>query len=278
MKLKTPRFLYSVLLMSSLIVVDMSCSSDDDDPALDCTTLAVVVPPANIVLPTNCGSANGQLTAAASGGSGSYQFRLGSGAFQSSAVFSNLNPGTYIITVKDSKGCETLSANVEVANVGSTLDASVSDADQDTDCFTGNGTIAVTATGGTAPYQYKFGDGSFEDTSTFSDLETGSYSITVKDADNCNVVVNAVVSQGPTDVTYTADIKPIFEAKCQFAGCHPANGDWFTYSVAKSMAALIKTKTGNKSMPKGGVTAPGGALSDEQIKLIACWVDEGAPE
>src|SRR5690349_5310455 len=138
MKLKKPLFLYSALLMSSLILVDMSCSSGDDDPEMDCTTLAVAVPPANIILPTTCSAANGQVTAVASGGSGSYQFKIGASAFQSSAVFSNLNPGTYLITVKDTKGCESVSANVVIANVGSTLAAEVSDTDHDTDCLSGN--------------------------------------------------------------------------------------------------------------------------------------------
>ncbi len=277
MKMKPLSLLFSGIMLSNLLLVDMSCSSSEEPSAPDCTTLAVTVPLTNITTPTSCSTNDGQITAVASGGVEPYQFKLGSGAYQSSAVFSNLSAGTYLISTKDSKGCEAVSENVEVANLSSTLDADAS-AETDTECSGGNGVITVTASGGTGPYQYKLGAGSFGADFIFSNLESGTYSITVKDAENCSIAVNKVVTRGSTGITYEGNIKPLLESKCNFSGCHPDNGDWFTYSTAKAKASLIKTKTGNLSMPKGGSGAPGGALSAEQIKLIACWVDDGAPQ
>ena len=273
--MKTLSFLGSAIMLSSIALMFSNCSSSDPSGP-DCTTLAVTVPVANISSPTGCTTNDGQLTAEGSGGVEPFQFKLGSGAYQSSAVFSNLSAGTYLISIKDSKGCEAVSSNVVVTNISSTLQAEA-DVDPDTECLSHNGKITVTASGGAGSYQYKIGTGTFGSDFTFSNLSSGSYSITVKDAENCTVVVNAVVSRGATGISYTADILPIFQAKCQFAGCHPDNGNWFSYSTAKANANLIKTKTTSKAMPKGGSAAPGGALSDEQIKMIACWADDGAP-
>jgi len=273
------RFILSVLsmLVISTISMQISCSDDKEPSEPDCTTLDVTVPSANIVEPTDCASNNGQITAVASGGEEPYQYKIGSGTYQASAVFSNLSAGTYLITVKDKNNCEATSSNIVVDNPSSTLAAETA-TEQNTECVGGNGSITVTASGGADPYQYKIGSGAFGDNAAFSNLEAGTYSITVKDSDGCTVTLNASVTQGDTDVTYDADIKPLLLLKCNFAGCHPDNGNWFDYATAKSKASTIKTKTGNKSMPKGGAAAPGGALSDDQIKLIACWVDAGAPQ
>ncbi|MEO7989562.1 MAG: SprB repeat-containing protein [Chryseolinea sp.] len=269
-------FLGSAILLSSITLMFSSCSSNDPSGP-DCTSLAVVVPGANITSPTGCTANDGQLTAVGSGGVEPYQFKLGSGTYQSSPAFSNLAAGTYLVSIKDSKGCEAVSSNVVVTNLSSTLQADA-EVDPDTECLSNNGEITITASGGAGSYQYKIGSGTFGSNFTFSNLGSGSYSVTVKDAENCTVVVNAVVSRGSTGISYTADILPIFQAKCQFSGCHPDNGNWFSYSTAKANASLIKSKTTAKIMPKGGSSAPGGALSEEQIKLIACWADDGAPQ
>lgn len=51
---------------------------------------------------------------------------------------------------------------------------------------TPNGTIVITASGGTGPYQYSINGGSsFQPSNTFSGLSGGTYSIIVRDANNC---------------------------------------------------------------------------------------------
>ena len=276
MKTKTLSLLFSAIIVSNLLLVDMSCSNDDPAPP-DCTTLAVLVPSANITAPSGCSTNDGKIIATTSGGVEPYEYKLGSGAYQSSGTFSNLSAGTYLISAKDSKGCEAISEKVVVPNVSSTLNASAA-TEMDTECLTGNGKITITASGGASPYQYKLGNESFGSNFVFSSLEGGTHSVTVKDSENCTVVINAEVGKGATGITYDTHIKPILVAKCQFNGCHPNNGDWFTYSVAKSNSDEIKAKTGSGAMPKGGASAPGGALTSDQIKLIACWVDGGAPQ
>jgi len=74
-----------------------------------------------------------------------------------------------------------------------------------------------------------------------------------------------------TDVSYTNDIDPLLAQKC--APCHIGGGqfpDLTTYESVSQNADLIKTVTQNGTMPKNGF------LTQDQIDLIACWVDNGA--
>ncbi len=84
--------------------------------------------------------------------------------------------------------------------------------------------------------------------------------------------------------TYTANIKPILDANCATIGCHnaSANSSGFnlsSYSGAKSASGnssflgSIQYKSGYKQMPQGA-----GKLSDADIKLISCWVQNGTPQ
>ncbi len=82
---------------------------------------------------------------------------------------------------------------------------------------------------------------------------------------------------GVDEVSYLADVKPIIEANCLInnPNCHGMNSllpDWSNFNTVKSRANSIRTRTGNRSMP------PSGGLSDDQIKLIACWVQQGAKD
>jgi hypothetical protein len=87
-----------------------------------------------------------------------------------------------------------------------------------------------------------------------------------------------------TTPTYTADIAPVFNASCAYAGCHagsfPSEGlDLSTYAKAKSASlngkvlASVKHQSGVTAMPIG---AP--KLSDVLISKIDCWIQNGAPE
>jgi len=137
----------------------------------------------------------------------------------------------------------------------------------------------VNVTGGTGPFMYKFGEGAFGATNTFSGLKHGSYTVEVKDVTDCPQIINAVVPRGDTGISYENDIKPILQANCIKSGCH--NGDngadrnWSVFANVKEKAQGIKTRTGNGTMPAD--IAPTG-LPQAQRDLIACWVDDGAKE
>jgi hypothetical protein len=90
-----------------------------------------------------------------------------------------------------------------------------------------------------------------------------------------------------TRVTFTKDVAPIFQARCQ--SCHRpgtvAPMSLLTYQDARPWARAIKDRVVRREMPPWhydktvGVQKLKGdiSLTDEQIATIAAWVDAGAP-
>jgi hypothetical protein len=64
-------------------------------------------------------------------------------------------------------------------------------------CFGGsNGTATVSATGGTAPYQYSKDDGlNYQSSNSFSGLSAAAYTMRVKDVNGCSTTIAATISQ-----------------------------------------------------------------------------------
>ena len=88
-------------------------------------------------------------------------------------------------------------------------------------------------------------------------------------------------------VTFTKDIAPIFQEKCQ--ECHRTGSmapmSLETYEQARPWAKAIKQKVVTRAMPPWHLDKTVGiqkfandfSLSDEQIATIVRWVDSGAP-
>lgn len=78
-----------------------------------------------------------------------------------------------------------------------------------------------------------------------------------------------------TEVSLENDIMPLLLAQCTFSGCHNgdlgASRDWTAKSNILEKASGIKARTQSGSMPRSP-----GVLTQNQIDLIACWVDNGA--
>ena len=260
-----------VLIFLGLLIYVASCSSNDINDPFDCTTSDLNVQAASQTNPTACATQDGSITAAGLGGKLPYQFAINTGSYSSTSTFTGLGAGTYTLKIKDSNQCEKI-LDVVLTAPGSTLSATLTNT-ADSECLTNNGTIAVSAAGGTAPYQYKIGTGSFGSSSSFSNLAEGNYAITVKDEAGCSITINSKVDHGNTGVSFANEINPILQAKCQSSNCHGSgsiNGDWTKFAAVVSKATLIKNRTADRSMPRGGT------LTDAQIALIACWVNDGA--
>jgi len=72
------------------------------------------------------------------------------------------------------------------------------------------------------------------------------------------------------DVSFVNDIKPIVDANC--IECHGGTRfpDLRTYEGVSNSADRVKTQVVNRTMPQGG------SLSNDQIELIRCWIENGA--
>jgi hypothetical protein len=103
-------------------------------------------------------------------------------------------PGTYSVTAVDpGSSCpsETWLSNITISQPVNALTATTAKTDV---CFgASNGTITVTAIGGTPPYTYsKDGGIVFQSSNIFTGLTAGTYSIVVKDANNCSTTPTSV--------------------------------------------------------------------------------------
>ncbi|MFM8949328.1 MAG: beta strand repeat-containing protein, partial [Bacteroidota bacterium] len=145
--------------------------------------------------PSSCGNNNGTTSIIASGGIPSYSYSINNGATsQSIGNFSNLLAGTYSILITDANGC-TLVVNSAVNNTSSPIVNSISPTNNT--CFnSNNGTLAITASGGTGALQYSITGGSpFQPSGNFNNLAAGTYSIVVVDALGCQTTSTATITE-----------------------------------------------------------------------------------
>ncbi|MEL6923479.1 MAG: Ig-like domain-containing protein, partial [Bacteroidota bacterium] len=111
--------------------------------------------------PTTCGGNQGTITVNASGGSGSYQYRINGGSWQSSNVFSSLSANSYTVEIRNSGGlCDPVAytSNPVVLSDPNTpsLSANISNVDCNGNA---NGGIDLSVSGGTAPFTFAWSNG-----------------------------------------------------------------------------------------------------------------------
>ena len=140
------------------------------------------------------GGANGSVTVSAANGTAPYEYSLNGAAFQVSGTFSTLTAGSYTVTVRDAAGC-TADQTVIITQPAAALSSSIS-SQTPVLCFGGaTGSVTVSATNGTAPYEYSLNGAAFQVSGTFSTLTAGSYSVTVRDAAGCTTDQAVAITQ-----------------------------------------------------------------------------------
>lgn len=79
-----------------------------------------------------------------------------------------------------------------------------------------------------------------------------------------------VIGEQTDSVSFSDDVFPIISQNC--LSCH--NGfqppNLSSYEGVKANAASVKNTTSSRSMPVGG------SLSEDEIRIIALWVEQGA--
>ena len=218
---------------------------------------------------TPCGTSTGEIVVSSTGGSGNVQFQLGTGALQQSGTFQGLAAGTYELHAIDvADGCQ---ATIEVVIVETGQISFTVITNANAGCGTNNGQISISASGGSGDYMYQIDNGTPQASNVFSSLSASTHTIRVIDDNGCESDDSVNVLSG---VSFSGTIKNIIDTKCAISGCH--NGDngasrnWTVFANVQNNAANIKSLTQSRIMPQTG------SLTQEQIDLIACWVDDGA--
>ena len=245
--------------------------SEEENP-VDCEKAGPSIHLDVVVNATSCSANNGSISVSATGGTEPYQFQLNNHPTASGGHFQNLPAGSYSVVVTDANNCSRAIDNITILADDFAFTTSLV---PNTSCLSGNGTVTVDVEPLNPPYRYKLGDGMFTSENTFTGLTTGSHVITVEDDNNCMVILQVSVLRGHSGTSWQGDIKPILEKNCAISGCH--NGvsratDFSKFSSAKQYAKEIKSMTQDRSMPFEG------SLTQHEIDVIACWVDDGATQ
>jgi subtilisin-like proprotein convertase family protein len=136
----------------------------------------------------------------ASGGTGTLQYSLNGGAFQSQPTFTVNSNGGYNIAVQDANACQAATnatVNVSAPGVVAQITAQITCFGQSTATITANGT------GGLAPYQYKLNGGALQSGNTFSNLPAGAYTVGITDAFGGSATAQVNITQ-PSQLVATA--------------------------------------------------------------------------
>ncbi|MEK7256359.1 MAG: SprB repeat-containing protein, partial [Bacteroidota bacterium] len=149
-----------------------------NNPAVLTAPSAPVISNVTATNPTACGANNGFIGITATGGSGSFEYSInGGGAWASSGNFANLSPGNFDVRVRNANGSCEVTGGIFNLTAPNSLTLSVSKTNP-TVCNATDGSITVTASGGTGNYQFsKDGGATWQSGNVFSGLAAGSFQI-----------------------------------------------------------------------------------------------------
>ena len=143
----------------------------------------------------SCNQVDGMITVTGDQGTAPYLYSMDGAVFQTENVFVNLQPGAYIITIKDAMGIID-TTSVTIKNNCPVITIFVTDAL----CDNNNGKIKAVGAQGTAPYQYSLDNTNFQSDDIFSGLAPATYTVSIKDANGYVNETDAIVKEGTAAV------------------------------------------------------------------------------
>jgi len=185
------------------VVDEMGCSITTNTVTIENPTMLEATASANTQLP--CYDAeNGTITVSATGGTGDLTYSLNGGTPQMSNVFTGLPAGTYTVEVVDEMNCS-VTTNAVIIETPEMLIATAY-ADMQVSCYDAeDGTLAVTATGGTGDLTYALNGGTPQISNIFTGLPAGTYTVEVVDEMQCSITTNTIIIENPVILEATAN-------------------------------------------------------------------------
>lgn len=184
---------------NNLTAGNYTVSVHDNNNCVTTQTFSITEPLALSTTITNttqagCGLANGSATLNTAGGTFPYVYNWslpgGTSFTTTTASANNLPVGTTTVVITDGNGC-TENRFVAITNVAAPL---VSSSVSPVSCFGGaNGLVTITVSGGTPAYSYLWNTGA--STANLSAVASGTYTLTVTDANSCVATHTVAVSQ-----------------------------------------------------------------------------------
>ena len=182
-----------------------------------------------------CGNANGTLIVSATNGTAlPYQYSLSAGNFyQASDTFPGLAGGNYTVTVKDANG------NLATigASIGDIQGPQISTIPTAATCLNDDGTVQITITGGTSPFQASIdGGAAVAGQTSWTGVDSGTHHIAITDENGCQDSAAVLVPLTDT-LTLTAGPVPV---TCQGVGVRlpiTSNGAGFAWTPAGGLSS-----------------------------------------
>lgn len=152
------------------------------------------------------GNDNGQIEINITGGTGNYAYQWSGplGYTSTNKDVSGLTPGEYTLHITDENGCS------ESANYSVTENPQLSATFNKQDNICGGGStaeISINPTGGMPPYSFNWSgpNGYISNEQNISNLESGTYEVTITDAANCTYVMQVeIIEPAEIDVGITS--------------------------------------------------------------------------
>lgn len=213
------------------------------------------------------GAADGYLKVSGAGGTLPYRFLWQDGI--TSPLRADLAPGTYTVTLTDFRGCQTFRSfnitqpDILAVNISSTVQP-VCDGDE-------SGSLMVSATGGTAPFQFFWSNGDVG--ASITNLGVGTYRVVAEDANGCisdtlvvNLLPTSTLGIGITIVPPTCVGRTDGSISLQVAGTPPFQYEWNDNSQASTLSNIgVGTYTVNIQDGQGCVYDTAIAVTAPQV-------------
>jgi gliding motility-associated-like protein len=208
----------------------------------------LAIPAPAVQRPLCAGESNGTITVSPTGGTAPYTYSVNGGAFQATNTF-KVAAGNYTVRVLDGKSCGATLNNIIVADPP-VLSATIA-ATTNATCEGGaDGSIEVTASGGSSGYQYSI-DGTTFQTSNILRAKQGTYIVYVKDMNDCRVSVSNVIVGLTNTLTYTpqTDPAPVCEGTSILLQIN-SNATAYTWSSSQPAVISSPSLSGTAVQPK----------------------------
>jgi len=228
-------------LSAGTYIVTVTCNGCSVSATATVTNVAGPSVSISSITNSACSLANGSATAIANGGTGPYSYNWSCLPVQNSNTMSNVPAGTYNVTVTDANNC--IATNTVTISTFPLPVASITEI-VDATCNQSDGSANLTVSSGTQPYTFSWSTNPSQTTQNLQNVPTGTYSVTVTDANGCMATANVTIGQeGPTTtISSTGE------------NCGQSNG---TASVVASGGTGTYTYNWNTSPPQTTVTAVG---------------------
>jgi PKD domain/Ig-like domain CHU_C associated/PKD-like domain/SprB repeat/CHU_C Type IX secretion signal domain len=194
------------------------------------------------------GSADGEITVTAAGGTGILTYTLveqpGNTTGASSGIFTGVPAGSYTINVVDVNSCNVVTVPVVIDNPVAVTGTAAVTSDyngSDVRCNgASDGIITVTAAGGTGALTYILNQDPANVTGAasgvFTGVAAGIYTITITDLNGCNTTTASVVISNPPALSATTSITSNYNGS--HVSCNGASDGEITVSAFGGTGAL----------------------------------------